>query len=234
MTCTDPRLPTDESNLVMQAALLLAERCSNSSSAAIHLEKKLPHGAGLGGGSSDAAATLMGLAEFWDCGMSRADLAALAAELGSDVPFFLNPRPSLGEGRGERLTYIDEIFHGSSEKVEVCVAVVTPPIIVSTEEAYSLVRPNSEAVSLSLEAVLKGPLNEWQIGLSNDFEMPVFRKYPELQAIKESLIRDGALYSSLSGSGSAVFGLFESEEMARTALESTSHSGWVGSPILTV
>ncbi|GMQ81142.1 MAG: 4-(cytidine 5'-diphospho)-2-C-methyl-D-erythritol kinase [Rhodothermia bacterium] len=233
MTCSDPTLPTDERNLVMRAALLLAERCSISFGAAIHLEKNLPHGAGLGSGSSDAAATLMGLTEFWSCEVSTEELLAIAAELGSDVPFFLDPRPAIGEGRGERLTYIDEISSGSDVVSELFLAVITPPLIVSTEEAYSLVRSRLDTEPASLGPILKGFVDGWQSGLSNDFEKPIFKRYPELNDIKQRLIDEGAMYSSLSGSGSAVFGLFESEEKATRALDSSGYDGWVGSPINT-
>ena len=233
MTCSDPTLPTDDLNLVMRAALLLAKRCAISSGAAIHLEKNLPYGAGLGSGSSDAAATLMGLAEFWNCKVSPDELAVIAAELGSDVPFFLDPRPAIGEGRGERLTYIDEIFSGSDVVSKLFLTIITPPLMVSTEKAYSLVRSSKEIEPALVVAILKGSVDGWQSGLSNDFEEPLFKRYPELRDIKQRLIDEGAMYSSLSGSGSAVFGLFESKEKARNALDSSEYDGWVGSPINT-
>lgn len=233
MTCTNPSLPTDEGNLVIRAARLLADRFSVSSGAAIHLEKNLPYGAGLGSGSSDAAATLTGLAKFWNCDVGPKDLHVLATELGSDVPFFLDPRPAVGEGRGERLTYLDKLFMSSDSKPTFMVAVVTPPIVISTKEAFSLVYPRSGTDRDSLITILKGSVDGWQYELTNDFEEPIFNRYSELRDIKRHLLGSGAMYASLSGSGSAVFGLFESVEKARNALATSGNDGWVGRPINT-
>jgi 4-diphosphocytidyl-2-C-methyl-D-erythritol kinase len=168
---------------------------------AIHLYKRIPVGAGLGGGSSDAAFTLRGLNEMFSLGLSDDKLAAYAATLGSDCAFFIYNRPMIGEGRGEILTECPiDLEHYDLQ-------VLTPEgISVSTKDAYSGIRPHLPEVALR-EALAK-PVEEWDGILVNDFEETVFVKYPELAVIKRSLYDSGAVYASMSGSGSALFALY--------------------------
>lgn len=167
----------------------------------IFLEKTSPVGAGLGGGSSDAAFALKMLNELCSLDLTQEQLAAYAAELGSDCAFFIYNCPMRGQGRGEILTPYD--IDLSSYTIQV----VTPAgISVSTKDAYGGIRPHLP--ELPLTEVLAKPIGEWDGALVNDFEETVFAKYPELAAIKRSLYDSGAVYASMSGSGSALFGIY--------------------------
>ena len=176
----------------------------------IHLFKKVPVGAGLGGGSSDAAFTLRALNEMFSLELSDEKLAAYAATLGSDCPFFVYNRPMLGTGRGEILEPIEvPALEGYEIKL------VYPPYFVSTAAAYGGIIPRSrwpemgwEADSRSVMDILSQPVETWKNSLVNDFEKTVFAKIPELAAYKEELYAQGAVYASMSGSGSAFFGIF--------------------------
>lgn len=167
----------------------------------IYLEKTSPVGAGLGGGSADAAFALKMLNELCSLGLSEQQLAGYAARLGSDCAFFIYNRPMRGQGRGEILTPYDMDL--SSYDIQV----ITPAgIAVSTKDAYGGIRPHMPECPLT--DVLAKPVEEWDGLLVNDFEETVFAKYPELAAIKRSLYDCGAVYASMSGSGSALFGIF--------------------------
>lgn len=167
----------------------------------IFLEKTAPVGAGLGGGSSDAAFALKMLNELCSLNLSDESLATYAARLGSDCAFFIYNRPMRGQGRGEILTPYE--LDLSSYDIQV----ITPAgISVSTKDAYGGIKPHMP--ELHLTDVLAKPIEEWDGLLVNDFEETVFAKYPELAAIKRSLYDCGAKYASMSGSGSALFGIF--------------------------
>ena len=167
----------------------------------IFLEKTSPVGAGLGGGSADAAFALKMLNELCSLNLSEAQLAGYAARLGSDCAFFVYNRPMIGEGRGEILTEYEIDLDGYD------VQVITPAgIAVSTKDAYGGIRPALPEVPLR-EALAK-PVEQWDGVLVNDFEMTVFAKYPALEAIKRSLYDCGAVYASMSGSGSALFAIY--------------------------
>lgn len=172
----------------------------------IFLEKTSPVGAGLGGGSADAAFALKMLNDLCTLGLSEQKLAEYAARLGSDCAFFIYNRPMIGEGRGEILT---EIESGFMEGIlsEYDLQVLTPEgIAVSTKDAYGGIKPHLPEVPLR-EALAK-PIEQWDGILVNDFEETVFAKYPELSAIKRSLYDSGAVYASMSGSGSALFAIY--------------------------
>ncbi len=167
----------------------------------IFLEKTSPVGAGLGGGSADAAFALKMLNELCGLGLTEDQLAGYAARLGSDCAFFIYNRPMIGEGRGEILTEYPIDLQGYDLQV------LTPEgIAVSTKDAYSGIRPHLSEVPL--REALARPVEEWDGLLVNDFEETVFAKYPELAAIKRSLYDSGAVYVSMSGSGSALFALY--------------------------
>ena len=169
------------------------------------LEKTSPVGAGLGGGSADAAFALKMLNELCALGLSEQQLAGYASRLGSDCAFFIYNRPMIGEGRGEILTEYDGHFSLSNYELQV----LTPAgVAVSTKEAYSGIRPHLP--EQSLREVLSRPVEEWKGLLVNDFEETVFAKHPELAAIKSSLYDSGAVYASMSGSGSALFAIYKS------------------------
>ena len=172
----------------------------------IYLEKNSPVGAGLGGGSADAAFALKMLNELCDLKQTEQQLASYAARLGSDCAFFVYNRPMIGEGRGEVLT---EIEAGFMEGIlsEYDLQVLTPEgVAVSTKDAYGGIRPHLPEVPL--REALTRPVDQWNGILVNDFEETVFAKYPELAAIKRSLYDSGATYACMSGSGSALFALY--------------------------
>lgn len=168
----------------------------------IFLEKSSPVGAGLGGGSSDAAFTLKMLSDMFSLNLDEESLAAYASRLGSDCPFFIYNRPMLGKGRGEILS---ECSFSDISGYEL--KVISPEgIAVRTAEAYGGIKPHVPAISL--EEVLQRPVEEWRTCLVNDFEKTVFPKHPELALIKQSLYDSGAAYASMSGSGSSLFALY--------------------------
>lgn len=170
----------------------------------IRLDKKSPVGAGLGSGSSDAAFTLCMLNDMFRLGLDDAALAGYAARLGSDCAFFVYNRPMFGEGRGEILTPYEIDLSGYEIRVE-----IPQGVSVSTKEAYSKVVPrNLLPEQMSLREALSRPVEEWKDCLVNDFEPSVFALYPQIEVLKNSMYERGAVYASMSGSGSSVFGIF--------------------------
>ena len=178
----------------------------------IFLEKKAPVGAGLGGGSADAAFTLKAINELCSLGLSNESLAEYASRLGSDCAFFVWNRPMIGTGRGEILEPFDVDLSGYEVKV-----LVPEGISVSTAEAYRGIVPRVAAVAgavvppSNLTSVLRRPVEEWKGLVVNDFEATVFKAHPELAAIKQSLYDSGAVYAAMSGSGSAMFGIYKKQ-----------------------
>lgn len=179
----------------------------------IFLEKKSPVGAGLGGGSADAAFALKMLNELCELGLSEEQLAAYASRLGSDCAFFVYNRPMVGQGRGEILTeYAGPLPFNWQQGAEESgfmfdLQVLTPEgVAVSTKDAYSGIVPHMP--EMPLREALEHPVEEWADVLVNDFEETVFVKYPELAAIKRSLYDSGAVYASMSGSGSSLFAIY--------------------------
>ncbi len=212
-------------NLAWRAALLLKERSRTPRGAALRLEKRIPAGAGLGGGSSDAAAALRGLSRLWGLGWDTPRLAELGAGLGSDVPLFLHPSPALMTGRGETVTPLQV-------RVDAHFLLVYPGFPVSTAWAYGnfrLTRKGSEdRIARLLDKLREGIVpDSWGEVLVNDLEEGVFPRYPVLRELKELLLRQGARASLLSGSGSTVFGLFDQREAAEDAAGALAHrEGW--------
>ena len=172
----------------------------------IYLEKKSPVGAGLGGGSADAAYCLKMLNELCSLGLEREQLLPYAARLGSDCALFLYDCPVFGEGRGEVLRPFSlPIGIGGEYRLEI---VVPEGISVSTAEAYRGIVP--AIPEIRLEEALKRPVEEWKDLIVNDFEKSVFKEHPQLAAIKQSLYDSGAVYAAMSGSGSALFAIYRS------------------------
>lgn len=190
--------PMDK-NLCVRAARLMQERY-NIGGVRIVLDKRVPFGAGLGGGSSDATAVILAINEIYNLALDKSVLSALAAELGSDTPFFVYNRPMLCTGRGEIMTPVEVDLSG------LWLMVAKPQEGVSTAEAYRGVKPALPATSLT--ELLKRPIEEWQGSVKNDFEPHILAAYPDILDIKSKMLDSGALYASMSGSGSAVFGLF--------------------------
>jgi 4-diphosphocytidyl-2-C-methyl-D-erythritol kinase len=165
-----------------------------------HLHKIVPTGAGLGGGSSDAAFMLKMLTKYFDLPLTNDNLCEYASILGSDCPFFIMNRPLLGTGRGNIFREIRVL----PENIEVFI--VHPGIHVSTAEAYAGIKPAIPPVSL--ENLINLPIEEWKHRIKNDFEESIFKKHPVIGTIRQKLYDIGAVYASMSGSGSAVYGLF--------------------------
>lgn len=201
--CRKPGVPVDESNLVVQAARLFAARTKTEARVHIELVKRIPHGAGLGGGSSDAAATLRALDEIFQTRLSTRELAALAAELGSDVPFFIHRSAAVCRGRGELVT--PQVFN---ERLPLLL--FKPPFSVPTPWAYRCWREAMDIPGVSLAA----PAFPWG-ELVNDLERPVFEKYLFLAALKQWLREQPEVAGALmSGSGSTVFAVLRAPETA--------------------
>jgi 4-diphosphocytidyl-2-C-methyl-D-erythritol kinase len=170
----------------------------------IHLHKVIPPGAGLGGGSSDASFTLKMLNEMFQLNLDSDILRSLAVQLGMDCSFFVDNVPALSTGRGEFLKPVSRNLDGYY------LVLVKPPIHVSTAAAFLGIRPHFRENSIEEIAAL--PMQEWKRELHNDFENSVFNLYPDIQEIKNSLYRHGAKYAAMSGSGSAVYGLFSESQ----------------------
>ncbi len=189
-----------ESNLVMKAYRLL-QNDFGLPSLKIHLHKEIPFGAGLGGGSSDGAFMLSILNKWFELNLSEVELEQYAAKLGSDCPFFIGNKPVFASGKGEIMEPLQIALNG------MFILLVKPPIEVSTAKAYQLVVPEKPAISL--KELIKLPVQEWKDKVVNQFESSVFQQYPEIAEVKQSLYDLGAVYASMSGSGSCVFGLFQ-------------------------
>ncbi|HSG68224.1 MAG TPA: 4-(cytidine 5'-diphospho)-2-C-methyl-D-erythritol kinase [Bacteroidales bacterium] len=188
-------------NLCMKAFRLL-EGMFNLPPVEMHLLKGIPMGAGLGGGSSDAAGTLLMLNDIFSLGLSDEKLEELAAKLGSDCAFFVRNKPAFATGRGEILEEIELDLSGKY------IMLLMPGFHISTSEAYALVKPLSGRQSP--KDIIALPIGNWKGRLVNDFEIPVFHKYPILESLKEELYVCGAVYASMTGSGSAMYGIFNS------------------------
>ena len=196
-----------EKNLVMKAYRTLADALGGLPPADIYIEKIIPDGAGLGGGSADAAFTLIGLNEVFNLGLKKRQLAEIAALIGADCPFFIYNRPMLCEGTGTIMRPIDICLPQNAK-----IALIKPPVSVSTKEAYASVHPHIPATPLPV--LLQEPVERWQAAVKNDFETSVFPKYPVISEIKNGMMEMGALYASMSGSGSAVFGIFVNDNIS--------------------
>ena len=166
----------------------------------IKLLKGIPLGSGLGGGSSDAVFLLKSLNTYFKLDLANETMFRYAASLGSDCPFFLGNSPAIIKGRGEVVEPVNLSLKGMR------LVIVCPDFQISTQEAFSNIIPGKK--HFKMEDIVNKPVEQWQDILVNDFEKTVFKKYPLLKSIKETLISHGAVYSSLTGSGSAVYGLF--------------------------
>lgn len=169
----------------------------------MHLRKEIPMGAGLGGGSSDAAYVLTGLNALFELNISINQLEGFAAQLGSDCPFFVKNEAQIAHGRGEILSTCALDLKGMYLKI------INPGIHIGTKEAYAGVVPNAEGSSVS--SIIEQPIAAWKDQLKNDFEVSVFATHPILREIKEKLYEEGAVYAAMSGSGSTMFGIFNTK-----------------------
>lgn len=205
-----------ERNLIYKAVQLLRARHPEIPPLRLKLVKHIPTEAGLGGGSADAAYTLLAINELCRLELSPEQLETLAGELGSDCPFFIQSRPVLVTGRGERLTPLTM----PSALLGTWLLVVKPPIGMSTAEAYRQVTRHPEAEG-KLATLLEQPIAHWRELIVNDFESVVFAHYPALAALRETLYRHGALYAAMSGSGTALYGIFPDNPLSSSTATSS-------------
>ena len=166
----------------------------------IHLHKQIPIGTGLGGGSADAAFTLKGINELFELEISSKKLEEYVLQLGTDCPFFIDNTPKYVEGIGEKMTNIDL----NLSRFEI--RLIHPKIHISTAEAYGGIIP--QIPKTNLLDLINQPMENWKGKIKNDFEKSIFEKHPKLQSIKQQLYKDGAIYASMSGSGSTLYGFF--------------------------
>ncbi|MCC6542965.1 MAG: 4-(cytidine 5'-diphospho)-2-C-methyl-D-erythritol kinase [Nitrospirae bacterium] len=247
--CNSPEVPSDENNLIYKAAVKLREFTRTNKGARINLKKNIPVAAGLGGGSSDAAAAISGLNLLWGLGLSKETLHSLGCEIGSDVPFFLGGPTAAGFGRG------DELIHLLNE-TDFWYLLVNPGILISTAWVYSHVDTTSENVRCDISPReidnWIGPLVNPNLELTkeevhikifvpdgfrldgnkiwlfpyNDLEGVVIRRYPVIKKIKDEMVASGAINALMSGSGSSVFGIFRDRESVERARRNMQHYEW--------
>lgn len=228
-TCDDPSIPVDDSNLVVKAAKSLRERFRVMSSCKIHLTKRIPVQAGLGGGSSNAAITLLALTRLWELPATSQDLLEMAANLGTDVPFFIEGGTALATGIGTELTPLPDLPQQR-------LLIVAPAVTVSTRTAYAALKApalttsdSASILAISRTQAIFSDSKQWALcdHLENDFERVIFDMEPEIRRVKEALIQAGARCALLAGSGSSVFGIFDSDEVLSSAAQTLKQeSGW--------
>ncbi|MCX8105392.1 MAG: 4-(cytidine 5'-diphospho)-2-C-methyl-D-erythritol kinase [Ignavibacterium album] len=208
---SDKNLLQDKNNLIIRAHRLIENLFGEKINCHIHLQKNIPIGAGLGGGSSNAAAVIKGLNELFSLNISKSDMLKLALELGSDVPVFLEKLPAYAESRGEKLFPINFNVNGF-------LLIVNPGIHISTKWAFARTTPSFPKVSLK-EIIRDSSIdfNELAKVASNDFEAVVFPIYPEIKEIKKQMINFDSKLALMTGTGSTVFGFFDDEEAAYQA-----------------
>lgn len=210
----DPSIPWDESNLIHRAGMLLKKRFSCKRGVEIRVTKNIPAGKGLGGGSSNAAMTLWALNEMWELCLEKEALQCLGSLLGADIPFFFEGGLCLGRGTGSRIFPLEDL--------DPCLCVlVLPSVSLATESVYGA-HPVS-LTSQKKDSKIVRFLDSRDLGfLENDLEKTVFRSYPQIKAIKKLLQKQGSELALMSGSGSAVFGLFRQKEEAEKAVRAIS------------
>ena len=218
LTCDDPGIPLDETNLIVRAALALRESIHEQPGAALHLTKRIPTKAGLGGASSNAVVALLGLNALWKTGLTASELITIATGLGADVPFFFLGGRALAEGIG---TQVSRRPDASKQHL----IIVTPNAAISTHAAYRALNARSLTTNDS-DFILASSFGEPglsdcdQWALHNDFEDAIFEIEPEIKRVKLALLEAGARGALLAGSGSSVFGIFDSEKAREFALGS--------------
>ncbi|HEX7357176.1 MAG TPA: 4-(cytidine 5'-diphospho)-2-C-methyl-D-erythritol kinase [Ignavibacteriaceae bacterium] len=204
----DQNLTNDKSNLICRAIHLLENEFNLNLKVKVNLKKNIPIGAGLGGGSSNAASTLLAVAKLFELEIDKKQLVELALKLGSDVPYFLNPVPAFAELRGENIIPLDL-------NIDNYLLIVNPGIHISTKWAFGLIKPEQPKISLkSLLDKTRIDINELMRIAKNDFEKIVFDHFPEIREIKQNLLSFGALFSMMTGTGSTVWAMFDDKELA--------------------
>jgi len=214
----DSSLPADEGNIVWRAATAMLSRTPGLVGVSIQLAKKIPIAAGLGGGSSDAATTLMGLNSMLGLNLHEAELMKIGLELGADVPFFIFGKPAIASGIGEKLTALEVV-------TPLWLLLVNPGIHVSTAWVYQNLGLTTDKVADKIPVLYKSADDLCAI-LANDLEEVTQKEFPVILEIKEQLMAAGAVGALMSGSGPTVFAIFNDESTARTAADKVGESGW--------
>ena len=214
ISCSDPSIPLTDENLISKSYFLMQKKYHLEGGLDVHIDKHIPIGGGLGGGSSNAAAALFACQKLWQLSVSANELHRIASQIGSDVPFFLYGVPSYGEGRGDRLTPLVPLK-------TFWIVLLCPEFSVSTQWAYSHARitlTNDQKISKLRSLFGETEVHTWRDTLVNELESVVFSRHPELHDFKVRLYKQGAFYASMSGSGSTLFGMFESRSIAESAV----------------
>lgn len=218
LECSGPvELSAADDNLILRAARAMRERYGISAGAQIRLEKHVPVGAGLGGGSSDAATTLFGLRRLWGLKVTDVELVTIAAEVGADVPFFLFGGTAIASGIGTQIQKVADVAIPPA-------IIVTPDVSVQTAYAYSLIKAENLTIDASnrILPVCRQIAESGEFPISamkNDFEAAIFSAFPEISRVSDALIERGAIHAMLSGSGSSVIGFFDNEETRQAAMK---------------
>ncbi len=230
IACDDPRVPCDETNLAHRAAVMFREAAGTDAGVRIEIEKRIPVAAGLGGGSSNAAAVLLGLARLWQIEVDDCRIIEISMALGSDVPFFLVGGTALGIGRGEEVYSIEQVACDN-------LVLANPGFAVSTPAAYSKLSrlTRQEAVRIiPLTLLAAKGIRELPLAAGNDLEEVVEAAYPEIAEVKRRLLSLGARGALMSGSGATVFGVFDNLQTAEKARDQVRAAGWWAEAVRTV
>lgn len=218
-TNTGIHVGNDENNLCMKAFHLLKKDYPQLLGIKMHLHKVIPMGAGMGGGSADAAFTLLLLNKKYDLNISFQQLFGYALQLGSDCPFFLLNKPCFASGRGEEMEEINCSL--SSHKM----LLINPGIHINTKEIFKEITP--DLPSKKIKQIIQQPISTWKKELVNDFEKPVFIKYPQIKQIKETMYQHDAVYASMTGTGSTVFGIFNTNNEINFPVKKEYFHKWI-------
>ena len=223
LTCDDPTLPTDERNLAYRAAVAMIETFHLKDGISIDIKKRIPKEAGMAGGSTDAAAVILAMQELFDLNAATEELDAIALRLGADVPFCLRKGTWLAEGIGEKLTQLKDLPHAD-------LVIIVPDFGISTKWAYEqvdaipdLIHPDIDAIAQAIEA---GDIAKAAKSMGNILEEVAVRNYPKIREIKETFLAHGAMGAMMSGSGSAVFGIFDNPIKAEQSFEAFKGDGY--------
>ncbi|MBD3617198.1 MAG: 4-(cytidine 5'-diphospho)-2-C-methyl-D-erythritol kinase [Gracilimonas sp.] len=216
---SDPKIPVDDSNLIVKAIKLLQQEAGLKDEYNIKVEKNIPAGAGLGGGSSNAATTLRMMNKVANLGLSQQDLLNLGRKLGADVPFFIKGTPGFATGLGDEIEELDL-------QPDAWIVSVFPNIESSTAEAYQMCEPKPEPEFSLRNLLMEEEPEEWRYLLENDLEKAVFPRHHLVGNLKDQFYEFGAEYASMSGSGSSVFGVFKQDFVAINAYESFHKLGF--------
>lgn len=231
LTTNKKYIPVDENNLVWQAAKLMMDTCGIMEGVSIHLHKVIPVAAGMAGGSSDAAATLVGMNRLFHCGLSKEKLMELGVQIGADVPYCVLRGTALAEGIGEKLTVLPPM-------PDCWILIGKPGISVSTKYVYTTLDLNTDTVHPDIDGMKKaledGNLYGITERMGNVLQDVTIPAYPEVERIKEQMKTLGAVNAMMSGSGPTVFGIFDNEEKAQEACQKLRESGSCQQVFLTV